>query len=229
MVQFGMWLMRPRTVRDFRSHVEAVDYAGPYFAPILDAVDRVWRDATLRRFWRKGALVTNPKGKHPYQADVPAEYKDAKRWFLLDTNRTPKELAPEEFDNAKPPARQLEIPVFALAYVLNDVPNREWLVNAHAPRGAATQVTITLPGFGPITVDLPQSGSFFHVTERPRLIKELIKGGPPSFRVEAPRFVDVGAQATFAISEKYSPEGDLETIKWEIGSLRRPSGRMEDQ
>src|SRR5260370_23977651 len=135
MIQYGMWLTRPRVVREFRGHTESVEYAGPYFKPILDAVDRVWSEPILQKFWRKGTLVANPKGKHPYQADLPAEYKNVDRWFLLDTNLTPKELMPTlapggrgqgegvEFDNAKPPARQLEIPVFALAYVLGEKPN----------------------------------------------------------------------------------------------------------
>jgi hypothetical protein len=208
MVQYGMWLMRPRTVRDFRSHTESVEYAGPYFQPILDSVDRVWKEPILQKFWRHGTLVVNPKGKHPYQADVPPEYKNVDRWFLLETNLTPKELAPEEFDNAKPPARQLEIPVFALALVLGKAPEREWMIYAHAPRYARTNVVITVPGFGPITVDVPQSGSFFHLTQKGKDVTTVIQGGPVSFRVEGPQFVDVGAPATFAATEGHCPVGD---------------------
>jgi hypothetical protein len=215
MVQYGVWLMRPRSVRDFRSHVESVEYAGPYFQPILDAVDRVWNNPTLRRFWRHGTLVANPKGKHPYQADVPAEYRNASRWFLLETSLTPKELAPAEFDNARPPARQLEILVFALAYALGKAPEREWLVYAHSPRFARTGVTITVPEYGAIKVDVPQSGSFFHVMEKGRKLSAVVKGGPASFRVAAPQFVDAGVAVTFAVSEKY---GDLEAFRWRIGS-----------
>ena len=68
-VQYGMWLTRPRVVRDFRGHTESVEYAGPYFNAILDPVDRVWREPVLQKFWRHGALVANPRGKHPYQAE----------------------------------------------------------------------------------------------------------------------------------------------------------------
>ena len=74
-VQYGMWLTRPRVVRDFRGYLETIEYAGPYFQPILDAVNRVYRNAdVLQKFWRqKGTLVANRKGKHPFQADIPPE------------------------------------------------------------------------------------------------------------------------------------------------------------
>lgn len=199
MIQFGMWLMRPRVVRDFRSHTESVEYAGPYFKPILDAVDRVWNYTTLRRFWQKGTLVANPKGKHPYQADVPAEYKNVDRWFLLDTNLTPKQLAPTEFDNAAPPSRQLEIPVFALALVIGDKPNREWMIYAHAPRFARADVKITVPGLGPITVHVPQSGSFFYVAEKDGKLTTLQQGKPTAVHFECPQFADPNVPVKFKL------------------------------
>jgi hypothetical protein len=223
-VQYGMWLLRPRVVRDFRGYLETVDYAGPYFQPILDAVDRVYRDPVLQRFWRQGKLVANRKGKHPFQADVPPEYKDVERWFLLDTSLTPKELRAEEFDNANPPSRQTEIPVFALALVLGSAPEREWLVYAHAPRQARTGVEITVPDYGAITVDVPQAGSFFHVREKGRQVQAVPKGGPASLRLEAPKFVEVGAPAAFAATEKYSPAGTLGPVAWAFGDGQRESG-----
>ena len=133
---------------------------------------RLGASRSLQRFWRKGTLVAEPPaGSIRYQADIPPEYKNVERWFLLDTNLTPKELRPEEFDNAKPPSRQTEIPVFALALVLGSAPEREWLVYAHAPRQARTGVAITVPDFGRITVDVPQSGSFFHVKEKGKQVQ----------------------------------------------------------
>jgi hypothetical protein len=212
MVQYGMWLMRPRVVRDFRGHTETVEYAGPYFNAILRSVDRVWSEPTLRKFWQHGTLVANPNGKHPYQADVPAEYKNAQRWFLLDTSLTPKELAPTEFDNAKPPSRQLEISFFALAYVMGEKPNREWLVYAHAPRYARTDVNITVPAHGDITVDVPQSGTFFHVTEKDKKVIAVDEGGPPSFRLQGPLFVDVNEQATFRGSSLFK----VDYLQWQF-------------
>jgi hypothetical protein len=223
-VQYGMWLMRPRVVRDFRGYLEPVEYAGPYFEPILAAVDRIYTDPVLQKFWRKGTLVPNRRGKHPYQADIPPEYKDVERWFLLETNVSPKGLRATEFDNANPPTRQTEIPVFALALALGSAPEREWLVYAHAPQRAHTGVAITLPDFGPLTVDVSQSGSFFHVKEKGKEVRAVLKGGPASVRVEAPRFVEADAPASFSVDQKYSPTGALGDVQWDFGDGSRGHG-----
>ncbi len=223
-VQYGMWLTRPRVVREFRGYLETVAYAGPYFDAILRAVDRVYQEPVLRRFWRQGTLVVNPRGRHPFQAAIPREYKDAARWFLLDTSLTPKELRAEEFDNAKPPSRQTEIPVFALALVLGTAPEREWLVYAHAPRQARVGVGITVPGYGVITVDVAQSGSFYHVTEKGKQVAAVVRGGPASFRLEAPRFVPTGEPAAFAVTEKYSPKGAIGPARWDFGDGGQAQG-----
>jgi hypothetical protein len=214
LVQYGMWLMRPRSVREFRGHTETVEYAGAYFRPILDSVDRVWSNPVLERFWRHGTLVANLKGRHPFQSDIPSEYKNVERWFLLDTTLTPKELKPEEFDNAKPPSRQVEVPVYALALTLGKAPEREWLVYAHSPRFARLGVGVTVPDFGAITVDVPQSGSFWRVSEKDKSVTPVHKGGPASFRLEGPTFVEAGELAKFKISEKYDPDSKFEKLPW---------------
>ncbi|MGA2618917.1 MAG: LamG-like jellyroll fold domain-containing protein [Thermoguttaceae bacterium] len=223
-VQFGLWLTGARSVREFRGWLETVEYAGPYFDSIVRAVDRIYDNQVLQKFWRKGSLVANHGRKHPYQFDIPPEYKDVDRWFLLDTSLTPRELRSEEFDNARPPASQTEIPVFALVMVLGSPPNREWLVLANAPRRARPGVEITVPEYGEITVDVPQSGSFYHVREQGRQVRTVVRGGPASFRLEAPRFLDVGAEGSFAVAEKYSPAGTLGPAQWEFGDGGRATG-----
>ena len=223
-VQFGLWLTRARSVREFRGWLETVEYAGPYFEPIVRAVDRIYDNQLLQKFWRKGTLVANHGRKHPYQFDIPPEYKDLDRWFLLETSLTPKELRSEEFDNARPPASQTEIPVFALALVLGSAPNREWLVLANAPRRARPGVRITVPGYGAITVDVPQSGSFYHVNENDKQVRTVVRGGPASFRLEAPRFLDVGAEGSFEVTEKYGPAGAIGPGQWEFGDGARGTG-----
>jgi hypothetical protein len=223
-VQYGMWLTRPRAVRDFRGWLETIEYAGPYFQAIVRAVDRVYENQLLRRFWREGTLVANPRGRHPFQSDIPPEYKNAARWFLLDTGLTPRELRSEEFDNARPPAHQTEIPVFALALVAGSAPNREWLVYANAPREARVGVEITLPGYGAITVDAPQSGSFYQVKENGKQVQAVQRGGPASFRLETPRFLDVGAEGACQVVEKFSPSGTLAPLQWDFGDGTRAAG-----
>jgi hypothetical protein len=71
MVQFGMWLLRPRTVREFRGYQDTLAQAESYFLPIVAAVDRVHNNATLNSFWRTGVLVPNRAYQHPYQSLVP--------------------------------------------------------------------------------------------------------------------------------------------------------------
>ena len=223
-VQFGLWLTQARSVREFRGWLETIEYAGPYFDAIVRAVDRVHDNPLLQKFWRKGTLVANHAHKHPFQADIPVEYKDVDRWFLLDTSLTPQELRAEEFDNAHPPKLQTEVPVFALALVLGSAPNREWLVLANAPREARTGIQITVPGFGTITTDVPQSGSFCHVCENGRRVETVIRGGPASFRVQSPGFLDLGAEGVFSVAEKYGPAGAIGPVQWDFGDGGRGGG-----
>lgn len=156
MVQFGMWLLRPRVVREFRGYRDTREQMEPYFQPILTAVDRVHNNATLREFWQRGQLVPNHAGQHPYQALVPAEYKDVDRWFLLDVSVNPKQ--PWELGTV--------LPVFALALVQGSAPRRQWLLYAHAPLAPQRAVQVTIPGQRPVKIDVGVGGSFYVVDER---------------------------------------------------------------
>ncbi len=174
-VQYGMWLLRPRAVREFRGWTDTREDMMPYFGQVLAAVDRLYRDPTLQRFWRKGRLVPNRDVKHPYQANVPEDVAKLDRWFLLDTSATPER--PWKLDTV--------IPVFASALELGEGPfegsknrppsTREWLIYAHAPLGERKDVTIALPGFGPVTADVAVGGTFIHVTEEARQVKALVE------------------------------------------------------
>ncbi len=64
-VQYGMWLTRPRVVREFRGYLETVEYAGPYFEVILDAVDRVYRNPGAR-----AVLAQRNAGGQPSAASI---------------------------------------------------------------------------------------------------------------------------------------------------------------
>jgi hypothetical protein len=90
MIQFGMWLMRPRVVREFRGYRETVAETSEWFDAVLDAVDRVHLDPVLRQFWQTGRIVPNRSRLHPYQTSVPDEVKRVDRWFLLDTSVDPE-------------------------------------------------------------------------------------------------------------------------------------------
>ena len=158
--QYGMWLLRPRAVREFRGWIFHSEQGMPYTLAVAAAVDRVHNSATLRAFWRSGELVPNRSAGHPYQANIPAEYKAADRWFLLDADVNPK----------RPWKLTQDIPVFSLALIRGKPPERNWLVYAHAPMGARKAVKITLPGFGPVTVDVPPAGAFYVADEKTRAV-----------------------------------------------------------
>ena len=155
-VQFGLWLVRPRVVREFRGSTMPLDEFGADFEAMVAGIDRVWADPVLRRFWRRGALVPNRARKHPYQSRIPAKWKDVNRWFLLNTSLDP----PGEW------TLTTEIPVFSLARVLGEGEEREWLIYAHSPLEDRRGVRLEIPGFGMITADVARGGSFIHVKAR---------------------------------------------------------------
>jgi hypothetical protein len=155
MVQFGMWLLRPRVVREFRSHVATLPESEPYFLSVVHSVDRVHNNPVLRKFWRKGMLVANTDREHPYQKKIPVEYQTTERWFLLDTNLDPH----------RPWTLSTELPVFSLSLVIGQAPKREWLVYAHSPLRVFDRVEINIPGYKSIMVKVSPAGIFYHVTE----------------------------------------------------------------
>ena len=165
--QYGLWLLRPRAVREFRASTVPLEPWRPFFEQLLRAVDRVHANETLEEFWRHGRLVPNTAHEHPYQEDVPEKYKDVNRWFLLDTN----------LDAPRPWEQTTNIPVFSLALVRGDEGSREWLVYAHSPLEDRRNVEITLPDYGPITLDVPRAGTFCVVEEQGKKVRRVELAG----------------------------------------------------
>jgi hypothetical protein len=98
MVQFSMWLLRPRAVREYRGWNQPWDEnTAPYFEALMASVDRVHTDPILREFWRKGELVPNRARSHPYEVRIPLELQGKDRWFLLDADVNPQEYPWESF------------------------------------------------------------------------------------------------------------------------------------
>jgi hypothetical protein len=162
MVQFGMWLLRPRSVREYRGYLERVAATEPYFAQVVAAVDRVYTNPTLQSFWRKGTLVANSAHAHPYAAALPAWFAPIKRWFLLDTS----------LDPPRPWALTTELKVFAIALSMGQPGSRQWLIYAHAPLGDQEAVAIDIPGYKPVEVSVKLGGTFVVVDERSHTIHE---------------------------------------------------------
>jgi len=156
MVQFGMWLLRPRVVRDFRSSTddERIRF-GPYFDRVIEAVGRVHRDPVLRQFWREGRLVANPVGGHPYEANLTPELASRQRWFLLDSPVNP----PRPWQLTTPLA------VYSLALVRGRAPHREWLIYAFSPLRQSAVVPVRIPGGPQVMVATAQRGAFTRIEE----------------------------------------------------------------
>ena len=154
--QFGLWLLRPRVVREFRGSTTPLAPWRPFFERLLAAVDRVYADETLEAFWRHGRLVPNLAHRHPYQAAVPEKYRDVHRWFLLDT----------DLDAERPWEQTTDIPVFSMALVLGEPGSKRWLLYAHSPLEDRRSVEITVPDFGRVTTDVPRRGAFYLLEEQ---------------------------------------------------------------
>ena len=166
-VQFGMWLLKPRVVREFRGSSVLLSDFQREFEALVGGVDRVWENPTLTRFWRQGRLVPNPTREHPYQTDIPVKWKSVSRWFLLNTSLDPK----GEW------GLNTEVPVFSIANVMGEAGGREWLLYAHAPLGPHTGVKIEIPGYGNVTVDVTPGGVFYLVKEQDRSVTRVTDGG----------------------------------------------------
>ena len=166
MAKYGMWLLRPRVVREFRGRGEKVELNEAYFLSLLSSVDSIHRDPVLRKFWRKGELVPNRDFKHPYQQNIPGEYADAERFFLLNTSANPK----------RPWKLKTKIRVYSLALVLGDKPNREWLVYVFSPVSDEANVGISIPDYGKVTLDAVPGGAYYHVFERNGETRRLMPG-----------------------------------------------------
>lgn len=154
-VQFGMWLMRPRVVRDYRDYGSPRTETLPWITQVIAAVDRVYANPVLTDFWRHSTLVENRSRPHPYNEKVPGEYVSTPRMFLLTTN----------LDPPQPWTLETELPVFALARVQGEPGARRWLLYCHSPLKNRANIAIQVPGFGPVLVDAPVAGAFYLVQE----------------------------------------------------------------
>ncbi len=163
MTKFGMWLLRPRTIRGFRSHLQKYQDFKPYFMALTTAVDQIHVNTVLRRFWQYGRLVPNRNRQHPYNKNLPKEYTSKDRWFLLDTQIDPK----------KTWNLSTKLSVFPLALEIGEKPEREWLLYAFSPLEDKKDIAVTLPGYGVVKLDFSTKGNYFHLVEKGRDLKRI--------------------------------------------------------
>lgn len=163
---FGMWLLRPRVIREFRGWRAPWKDNEPYFMAIIGAVDQIHTNPVLREWWRTGELVPNRARQHHYQVDVPPEYLAEDRWFLLDADVNPA-------FPWSPWRLSMEIPVFSLALRKGETPKRQWLVYGHSPLGDRQNVQLTIPEYGDIRVDIAIGGTYYLIDEETGKIQQL--------------------------------------------------------
>ena len=153
MTRFGMWLLRPRVVREYRGWKESYESNKAYTHALLETVDEIYRSEILQRFWRHGELIANAGHQHPYQSLIPEQIEKSPRWFLLDSPVNPS--PPWEADTV--------FKVFALALSLGSGNEQEWLIYAFTPLHPDSEVDVSLPGVGVVTVAAGPAGRFSHL------------------------------------------------------------------
>lgn len=154
-IRWGMWIARPQIVREFRGSQVPLDDNFDATMALISAVDEVWENPTLERFWRNSELVSNPDRRHP-QYRGPSGFMDVPRMFLLESSTHPDEFRFEDANVSA--ANTTKIPVWALARKNGD----EYLIFADAPLGAVATATITVPGVGAVLLrDIPTGGGFW--------------------------------------------------------------------
>jgi hypothetical protein len=163
MVKFGMWLLRPRSIREYRGQAETLPGMEAYFQNIVHAVDDIYASPLLTRFWKHGLLVANTHFPHPYMENIPAEFASRQRWYLLDTNK----------DIKRPWTLATEIPLFTIALVTGTSQAREWLIYSFSPLREYLGITVTIPEYGKVQINSSPSGEYYYLNEKTNKVKPL--------------------------------------------------------
>lgn len=153
MIQYAMWLLRPRVVREFRPYNDTVKKNEAYFYSVLDSVNFVYENDVLKKFWRKGANVVNTNVEHPYTVNISKSIRFERKWFLLNNDKN----NPVGNNNG-------EIRVYNIALSLGNKPNREWLVYSFSPKKVYTDCKVQISDAW-VSVNSSQSGIFSHIVE----------------------------------------------------------------
>lgn len=218
MLQFGLWMLRPRDYHEFRANNDYRGFQGLTWEALLQSVDRVWNNPTLTEFWKFGELVHNPvfgERKHYFSsaASMPPWMKNMDRWFLLTSDANPPE---SEWPVYSKIANDDALRVFAMALQLGKSPERRWLIYAHAPLGAVAGSHVTLPGKGSVALDyVSSSGSFFVVDEASGKVEPLHRGGPAELALEPDhRHVKPGSPVVVKANVRHPATTPFERFTW---------------
>lgn len=144
-VVFGMWLLRPNCVREFRGHREPAAANSMSFERLSKAVDTIY---ALGDYWKTGTLLTSGS-PHPYRDALPNGVS-LNRWYALSTDREP--LQPWKLTTA--------LPVWILGIQLEGRPT---LLYGFAPLGLEKNVEVEVPGVGRCRLpEVPVEGQYWY-------------------------------------------------------------------
>ena len=237
MVQFGLWAMRPRVMREFRWPVTSHDaYDHEAFMAVVRSADRVWDNETLAEFWRFGTLEKSEAFRPPDKR-VAGElrfYSRVDALLPVDVNPS-RDTWPRiwHFKAGRRPPVKLR--VLALALRLGEAPNRRWLIYAHAPLGAVDMPSVEIPDLGKVQLPfVSRSGSFFTVAEGGdapiRFADPILRGGPPELALDADRrFLSPGESVTVTPVLALPPVQEFASFQWTVGADKPETVEEMDQ
>jgi hypothetical protein len=226
-LQFGLWLQRPRSFREFRGGGTLDAYNRRTWMRYVEMVDRVWASEDLHEFWKHGDLVANESEEHflDNMPNAPEWVQELDRWFILTCDANPPRsewesiTIPENFPFEPYPEWDVDIRVFPMALAVGEEPERRWLMYAHAPLGAVADATIELPGYGAVDLDyVAKNGTFAIVDEAEDSVSIVRQGGPAQLNVDAASDV-VGTGESVEVTAEVGcpPDSGFDSFTWAYG------------
>ena len=170
LTQFGLWFLRPSVIRQ-DSSVNTLDEIEPLFNEMSDSVELIHNSDILSDFWKNGKLVSN--GASDLNSNIPEQYIDDPRWFLLDVDANPE----------RPWVDSNTINVWAFALVKGEAPNREWLLYIQSPEGDMSNISISISNDEDVLVNSTRDGSFYILRENDTPVEIISKAEEPGIQV----------------------------------------------
>ena len=152
LTQFALWFLRPNIIRQKSSATTRAELE-PMFQELADSVKLIHYNPEIAEFWKNGELVSN--GDSYLNNNIPEQYQDDPRWFLLDADVNP----------ARPWLDSTNIKVWSFALVKGEAPNREWLLYVQSPEGDISNVSISIFNGENILINSSKDGSFYSLSE----------------------------------------------------------------
>jgi len=166
-IKWGMWLTRPRVVRDFKYSTDTREDSWEWYQTIVDAVDEVHVNPTLERFWKYSEPVLLTDIPHPYGErdefwpELFYNGNERMRWHQLPNDITYEPDYSDDWGST----HGKTFNVWIMANLIGTSPEREWLIYAYTPLETQMNVVAELPEYGNITLTAKRGGTYYLVRE----------------------------------------------------------------